>query len=123
MFVMTNKDIGIALRRAKKDADFAVKNNEHVYPAVAMSIQPRTRTKCFLVPVASKSLDHLLVQFGECQFPTKVGAERFEKGFRQGFSGIAQRDLIAVTFHKLLSKSKRMSVTSIVPAKPKKPKQ
>src|SRR5713226_9231834 len=66
-----------------------------------MSIQPRTGTKCFLVPVASKSLDHLLVQFGECQFPTKVGAERFEKGLREGFFGIAKPDLVAVTFHMM----------------------
>jgi hypothetical protein len=123
MFVMTNKDIGIALRRAKKDADFAIKNNEHVYPAVAMSIQPRTGTKRFLVSVGSKSPDHLLVQFGKCQFPTKVGAERFEKGIREGFSGIVKPDLVAVTFHRLPSKSKRMSASSIVPRKSKQPKE
>ena len=122
MFVVTDKDIGIALRRAKEDADFAIKNDEHIYPAVAMGVQPCTGTKCFLVPISSKSLDHLLGQFGECQFPTKFGAERFEKGLREGFSGLAKPDLVAVTFHKLLSKSKRMSATSIVPREPKKRK-
>src|ERR1700733_11202621 len=123
MLVVTDKDIGIALRGAKKDSDFAIKNDEHIYPAVAVGIQPRTGTKCFLVPVASKSLDHFVGQFGECQFPTKFGSERSEKGLRQGFSGVGKPDLVAVTFHKSFSKSKRMSVASIVPAKPEKPKQ